>query len=66
VGPDGEEGGVEAALAHRGLDVGDRVVERELDAEVEDPLDLGVEDLARQPVAGMPNRIMPPAAGPAS
>jgi hypothetical protein len=46
---DGEEGRVE--VAHRLLEVGDLAVELELDAEVEDALDLRVEDLAREPVA---------------
>jgi hypothetical protein len=51
---DREEGGVEAAVAHRLLDVRDRAVELELHAEVEDPLDLGVQDVARKPVARDP------------
>ena len=52
VGADGEEDGVEAALAaSASSDVGDLGVQLELDAEVEDALDLRVEDLARQAVA---------------
>ena len=50
VGADGEEGRVEAALGHRFLDVGDLAVQLELDAHREDPVDLGVEHVARQPV----------------
>ena len=52
VGADGEERGVEAALAHR-VRRGRSTLrfELQLDAQVEDALDLGVEDVARQPVA---------------
>ena len=49
---DGEERGVEPAVAHLGLQVGHGAITLERDAEVEDPLHLRVEDLARQPVAG--------------
>ena len=52
VGADGEEGGVEAALAHALERVLAAALELELDAHREDPLDLGVEHLARQPVGG--------------
>ena len=49
---DGEERGVEAAVAHRRPRGRSTVRSQlELDAEVEDPLDLGVEDVAREPVA---------------
>ena len=54
VGADGHEGGVEAAVAHLGLQVDDAVVLLEGDAERAQPVDLGVEHDAGQPVAGMP------------
>ena len=48
---DGEERGVEAALAASSSRMfGDLAVELELDAQVEDALHLGVEHVARQPV----------------
>ncbi len=47
---DGEERGVEAARLHRLQDVRDLAVQRQLDAQVEDALHLGVEHVARQPV----------------
>ena len=47
---DGDEGGVEAPVAHRGLEVVHPAVEVQLDAHGEDPPDLGVEHVARQPV----------------
>ena len=50
VGADREEGRVEAALGHRFLDVRDLLVQLELDAHRQDPVDLGVEHVARQPV----------------
>ena len=50
MGADGEEGGVVAALAHRGLDVVDLGLEHELDAHMRYPPDLGVEHVARQAV----------------
>ena len=59
VGTDREEGRVEAALLHRLLDVGHLAVQLELDAHVEDALDLGVEHVARQPVLGDPETHHP-------
>ena len=51
---DGEEGRVPALVGHHGVQVGDGGVELQVDAEVEEPGDLGVEHLARQPVARDP------------
>ena len=48
---DGEEGCVPALVGHHGVQVGDRGVDLQGDAEVEQPGDLGVEHLTRQPVA---------------
>ena len=48
---DGEKCGIEVALAHVVEDAGDLRVALEGDPEVEDPLDLGVQHVARQPVA---------------
>ena len=52
MGADGEEGGIEPAGLHGLLDVLDLGVELERDAQIEDALDLGVQDLARQTVLG--------------
>jgi hypothetical protein len=52
VGADRHEDGVEPALGLLLGQVGDVVVEHDLDAQVGQPADLGVEDLARQPVLG--------------
>ena len=49
---DGQERGVEAAIAHRVQDVRDLGVALQRDTEVEDALDLGVEHVARQAVLG--------------
>ena len=49
---DREERRVEVARAHRLEDVRDLRVQLQLDAEVEDALDLGVEHVARQPILG--------------
>ena len=53
-GADGQEDGVETPLELLGDHVGDVVPELELHAELGDPLDLGVEDLARKAVLGNP------------
>ena len=52
VGADRHERGVEAAVAHLGLQVVHAVVLLEDHAEHAQPVDLGVEDVARQAVAG--------------
>ena len=52
VGADRDEDGVEAAVAHLGLQVDDAVVLLEGDAQRAQPVDLGVEHDAGQPVAG--------------
>ena len=57
--PDREEGGVEAALLHGLEDVGDLAVQLQRHAHVEDPLRLGVEHVARQPVLGDPEAHHP-------
>ena len=48
---DGQDDCVPTLVGHRRVQVGDRGVELEGDTEVEQPVDLGVEHLARQPVA---------------
>ena len=52
MGADGDEDGVEVALLLLGHEVGDRVVEDDLDAQLLDAGDLGVDDVARQAVLG--------------
>ncbi len=52
VGADREERRVEAALAQRRGDVRDLGVQLERHAQIEDPLDLGVEHVAREAVLG--------------
>ena len=54
LGADGQEDGVEATLELFGEHVADVAPELELDAQVGDPLDLGVEHIARQSVLGDP------------
>ena len=53
-GADRQEGCVEMPLELLGDHVDDVVPELELDAELGDPLDLGVEDVARKAVLGDP------------
>ena len=62
MGADGHERGVEEpAKAQLGLDVGDLGVELQRDAHVEDAVDLGVQDVAGQPVLrDAVAHIMPP------
>jgi hypothetical protein len=50
VRPDGEEHRVETAFASRLEQVGDLGVQRDLDAEVDEALNLGIEHFARQAV----------------
>ena len=65
VGADRDERRVEAAVAHLGLQVDDAVVLLEGDAEGAQPVDLGVEDVARQAVAGDAVAHHPAGLGPA-
>lgn len=47
---DCEERGIEAALADRALEIVDACVALELHAQRQDPRDLAIEDVAREPV----------------
>ena len=52
LGADGQEDGVESALAALALDVVHGVVELDVDAEGDDAVDLGVEDRSGEPIGG--------------
>ena len=66
VRPDRDEHRIEAAFVSLGDEVIDPMIAGELDAHGRDPAQLDIQHVTRQPVAGMPYRIIPPGIGPAS